>query len=92
MAKFDNTKQHRSKLNNVLQETGAAVTIAGVSGQEFTVASKLRKVKSGSGVMEADAMVAVATPGIVSNGQVVFARLGPISTSADTITYTLFGY
>lgn len=92
MAKFDNTIQHMSKLNNIRQEIGSGVTIAGVSGQDFTVATKMRRIKSGFGVMETDGMTAVITVGPVTDGQVTFTRLAPIETSADTISYTLYGW
>jgi hypothetical protein len=68
------------------------VEIASVSGQTFTVATKLRKVISGKGVMDTDGMTAKADTGIVSNGQVTFRRFAPIETSADTITYELHGF
>ncbi len=92
MAAFDNTKQRMIGLNGLRLETGGGVTIAGVSGQDFTVATKLRKVLGGVGVMDTDGMVAVATPGIVSNGQVTFSRMGAFETSADTLSYQLYGF
>lgn len=92
MAAFDNTKQKMITMAGVRKEIGAGVTIASVSGQTFTVATKLKKVLSGNGVMDTDGMVALATTGIVSNGQVTFTRFAPIATSADTITYDLYGY
>jgi hypothetical protein len=91
MAAFDNTKQKMVTLAGARMEEGAGVTIVG-TGQAVTVASKLRKVLAGFGVMDTDGMVAVATTGIVSSGQVTFTRKAPIATEADTITYILFGY
>jgi hypothetical protein len=92
MAAFDNVKQQMVTENGIRKELGGAVTIAGVSGQDFTVATKLRKVKSGTGVMTADGLPVVFTTGLVSNGQVAAKRLGPVATSADTVNYTLYGY
>jgi len=92
MAAFDNTKQKMITLAGVRKEIGAGVTIASVSGQTFTVATKLKKVLSGSGVMDTDGMVAKATIGAPTNGQVTFTRYAPIGTSADTITYDLYGF
>lgn len=92
MAAFDNNKQKMVPLNGVRQELGGNVTIAGVSGQDFTVATKLRRVIAGICTMEADGMVAIVTTGKISDGQVAMKRLGPISTSADTVSYTLFGH
>lgn len=92
MAAFDWTKQQKSQLPpNSIIEHGSGVTIAGVSGQDFTVATKMKKVRAGFGMMDTDGILAKATVGNVSNGQVTFTRLGPISTSADTFTYALFG-
>lgn len=92
MAKFDNNLQHMVPLNGIRQEMGSEVTIASVSGQTFTVATKLRKIKAGIGAMETDGMPAIVTVGPVTDGQVTFTRLAPITTQADTISYTLFGY
>ena len=92
MAAFDNGKQKMVPLSGQRLESGSGVTIAGVSGQSFTVATKLKKVLGGFGVMDTDGMTAVATTGLVSSGQVTFTRRAPIETSADTITYILFGY
>ena len=92
MAKFDNNLQRMVPLNGVRQELGGNVTIAGVSGQDFTVATKLRKVIGGVCTMDTDGMVAVVTTGVVSGGQVAMKRLGPITTSADTVSYTLYGF
>lgn len=92
MAAFDNNKQKMVPLNGVRQELGGNVTIAGVSGQDFTVATKLRKVIGGVCTMDADGMPASVTVGVVSDGQVAMKRLGPISTQADTVSYTLYGY
>ncbi len=91
MAAFDNIKQQMVSLNGLRKEIGGGVTIAGVSGQDFTIATKLRKVKGGFGMMDTDGMGAIATPGLVSNGQVTFSRRAPIETSADTISYVLYG-
>lgn len=92
MAAFDNTKQQMVTLAGARKEFGSGVTIASVSGQTFTVATKLKKVLSGFGVMDTDGMTAKATTGVVSNGQVTFTRKAPIATSADTITYELHGH
>ena len=92
MASFDNTKQKMVTLAGVRMEIGSGVTIASVSGQTFTVATKLRKVVSEHGVMDTDGMTALASTGIVSSGQVTFTRKEPIATSADTLTYELYGY
>lgn len=92
MAAFDWTKQQKYQLSpNSIGEDGSGVTIASVSGQTFTVATKMTKVRSGIGTMDTDGIPAKATVGKVSNGQVTFTRQGPISTSADKITYTLKG-
>ena len=92
MAAFDNEKQKMVTMAGLRMEQGAGVTIAGVDGQGFTVATKLRKVVGGRGTMETDGMNAIVTTGLVTNGQVAFTRLAPISTSADTINYELYGY
>ena len=92
MVAFDNTIQKMITLAGARKEIGAGVTIASVSGQTFTIATKLRKVISGSGAMDTDGMLAIATTGLVSNGQVTFTRFAPIETSADTLTYDLYGY
>ena len=98
MAALDNSKQKMVTLAGCRMETGAGVTIAGVpttdnlSKQTFTIATKLKKVLGGSGVMDTDGMVALATTGAPSAGQVTFTRFAPVETSADTLTYTLFGY
>lgn len=91
MAAFDNTKQKMITLAGARKELGSGVTIASVSGQTFTIATKLRRVIGGFGVMDTDGMTAKATTGIVSGGQVTFTRKAPIETSADTLTYVLFG-
>lgn len=92
MAAFDNIKQRMITLAGARKEIGSGVTIASVSGQTFTVATKLRKVISGMGVMDTDGMAAKASTGIVSGGQVTFRRYAPIETSADTVTYELHGF
>ena len=92
MAAFDNVKQHMITLAGARKEIGSGVTIASVSDQTFTVATKLKKVISGFGVMDTDGMTALATTGVVSNGQVTFTRKAPIATSADTLTYELHGF
>ncbi len=92
MVAFNNTLQKMISLAGVRKEIGSGVTIASVSGQTFTVATKLKKVISGYGVMDTDGMPAIATTGIVSNGQVTFTRKAPIATSADKITYELHGF
>ena len=92
MASFDTTIQKMITLAGVRKEIGSGVTIASVSGQTFTVATKLRRVISGSGVMDTDGITAKATTGLVTGGQVTFTRLAPIATSADTLTYDLYGF
>ncbi len=92
MAAYDDTKQKMIMLAGMKKEVGGGVTIDGVSSQSFTVATKLRKVIKGSGVMDTDGMVAVAVPGLTSNGQATFKRTGDIETSADTISYELHGH
>jgi hypothetical protein len=92
MAGFDTTKQKMVTLSGARMEQGASVTIASVSGQTFTVATKLKTVLGGFGVMVTDGMVALVTTGNTSSGQVTFTRFAPIATSADTITYVIFGY
>lgn len=104
MAAFDNTIQKMVTLAGVRMETGNGVTITGAAlisagGQTFTIATKLKKVLFGHGVMLKDGMTAVATIGAPSNGQVTFTRRGPVSMAsstgnmaADTIDYVLFGY
>lgn len=92
MAAFDNIKQRRSKMHHLMMETGSLVTIAGVSGQALTVATKLQKIVSGFGFTDTDGLVCIVTPGLPSGGQVTFKRIGAIETSADTISYTLFGH
>ncbi len=91
MAAFDNSLQKMTSLSGIRQESGSGVTIAGVSGQDFTIATKMRKVRSGHGVMDTDGMPIQVTTGIVSNGQVACKRYSPIATSADTVSYTLLG-
>ena len=98
MAAFNNSIQKMVTMAGVRMEEGAGVTIAGVpttanlSKQTFTVATKLKKVVAGFGVMDTDGMLALASTGAPSNGQVTFTRFAPVETSADTITYILFGY
>lgn len=91
MAAFDLAKQKMMGLVGARKEIGSGVTIASVSGQTFTVATKLRKVYAGFGVMDTDGMTAVASIGLTSGGQVTFTRRAPIETSDDTITYDLYG-
>lgn len=100
MAAFDTTKQKMVTLAGARMETGANVTIAGVSGQSFTVATKLRKVIGGFGVMRKDNIPVFANVALTSNGQATFYRRGPISKAsgsgtydaADTVDYILFGH
>lgn len=97
MAAFDNALQKMITMAGVRMEEGSGVTIASVAalsagGQTFTVATKLKKVLAGLGVMDTDGTVAKATKGAPTNGQVTFTRMAPRETSADTITYILFGY
>ena len=98
MAAFDNTKQKMVSLSGIRMEAGAGVTIANVptddnlTKQTFTIATKMRKVISGSGLMDTDGIPALASTGLVSNGQVTFTRFAPVGTSADTLTYTLYGH
>jgi len=98
MAAFDRTKQQMITLAGCRMERGAGVTIANVpttanlSKQTFTIATKLKKVLSGRGTMDTDGILALATTGAPSNGQVTFTRFAPVETSADTFTYELYGY
>lgn len=92
MAGFNTFIQKMIALHGVRKEIGSGVTIANVSGQTFTVATKLRKVISGTGVMDTDGMTAKADTGLTSNGQVTFRRFAPIETEADTLTYELHGF
>ncbi len=99
MAAFDNVKQKMVSLAGVRLEIGKGVTIASASGQTFTIATKLRKVLFGHGMMLKDGILAKASGGLVSGGQVTFTRLGPISSesgsgnmAADTMDYNLYGY
>jgi hypothetical protein len=92
MAAFDNVKQKMVGLSGLKMETGAVATIAGVSSQVFTVATKLRKVVMGIGIMTTDGLPAHATVEVTSDGQAEFTRMGSISTSADTISYVLYGH
>lgn len=104
MAAFDLAKQKMVTLAGVRLEVGNAVTITGAAemsagGQTFTIATKLKKVLFGHGVMLKDGMTAVATIGAPTNGQVTFTRRGPVSSvsstgnmAADTMDYILFGY
>jgi hypothetical protein len=87
---WDSTLQKRTHIPPVRMETGT-VTAAGVSGQTFTVDSKLSRVWMGIGIMQTDGLVAFATIDTVSGGTVTFTRYGPIVTSADTIQYVLIG-
>lgn len=93
MAAFDRDLQKSIGLSGARKEIGSGVTITAVSGQaqQFTVATKLRKVRAGFGIMDTDGMPCKATPGLTSNGQATFTRLGPIATSADKVTYDLYG-
>ncbi len=91
MAGWNNLIQKRSKMHHLMLETGSGVTIASVSGQTFTVATKLTHIVSGIGYMDTDGIMAVATTGKVL-GQVTFTRKAPITTSADKITYDLKGW
>lgn len=91
MAAFDNTLQKMVTMAGVRMEEGAGVTIVG-TGQAITIATKLKKVLAGFGVMDTDGMTAIATTGAPTNGQVTFTRKAPIATAADTISYILFGY
>jgi hypothetical protein len=98
MAAFDREKQKMVTLAGLRMEQGVGVTIAGVpttanlSRQTFTVATKMKKVIAGFGIMVTDGMPAIATAGAPSAGQVTFTRFAPVETSADTFTYILFGY
>ena len=91
---FNNEIQRMVTLAGLRMEVCAGVTIAGVSGQSFTVTSKLRRVWAGFGVMDTDGGVCKATPGDYSTagGQVTMTRLAPIETSADTATFVLYGW
>lgn len=90
MAAFDRDKQKGISLSGSRQEVGTGVVIIG-TGQSFTIATKLRKVRYGFGIMDTDAMTCLATAGLTSNGQATFTRLAPIATEADTCTYVLYG-
>lgn len=100
MAAFDRTKQKQARVIGLNIEFGNAVVIAGVSGQTFTIATKLKKVLYGHGCMLKDGITAVATIGAPTNGQVTWTRRGPVSqadgtatgTSPDTLDYILCGY
>jgi len=94
MAAFNNVTQKMVTHAGVRAEYGfGAVIVSGqTNAQNFTVATKLKKVLGGFGTMVTDQMVAIPDTGIVSNGQVTWRREGPIVTDADTIMYSLFGY
>jgi hypothetical protein len=98
MAAFDRGIQKQVLMSGARMEFGSGVTIANVpttanlSKQTFTIATKLKKVLAGFGVMDTDGMIALATTGAPTNGQVTFTRFAPVATSADTITYELYGY
>lgn len=94
MANFDNALQKMVGLSGARMETGSGVSIVSgqTNAQNFTVATKLRKVIGGFGMMDTDGMLAIAATGIVSSGQVVFRRKAPIVTDADTVTYVLYGF
>ena len=94
MAAFNNTLQKMVPMNGLRMEQGGNVTISGVSGQTFNVATKLKKVLGGFGYMETDGMMAIVTVENLAsaNGQLTFTRKAPIVTSADTISYMVFGY
>lgn len=87
---WDSTIQKRTKIPPVMFESGT-VTCAGVSGQTFTVDTKLSRVWMGIGVCQTDGLVAFATISTVSGGTVTFTRYGPIVTSADTFQYVMIG-
>lgn len=99
MAAFDNTIQKMVTLAGVRMETGRVLANT-VSGFTFNVATKLKKVLYGFGVMEGDGLIAYPTTGVVSSGQVSWTRVGPIGVNAsfdavdaeDYINYILFGY
>jgi hypothetical protein len=90
---WDSTIQKRSHIPPVRIETGKVVA-GGVSGQDFTVATKFSRVIAGFGVMQADGLVAFATTGKLTagTGTITFTRYGPIVTSADTIQYVAIGF
>ena len=92
MAAFNNFKQKMVPLVGLRMETGSGITIAGVSGQTLTIATKLRKVISGFGFSDTDGLVCIVSPGLTSGGQATFKRIGNIETSADTLSYQLFGH
>lgn len=93
MANFDPTQQHKYKVVGLSRTSGEGVTINDVSGQTFTVPCKMKKILGGIGVMDTDGIPVRATPNSDNTeGKVTFTRLAPISTSADTITYELWGY
>lgn len=88
---WDSTVQKRTSIPPLRMETGK-VTCAGVSGQDFTVDSKLKRVIVGFGICQTDGLVGWATTGATSGGTVTFTRYGPIITSADTFQYVLLGW
>lgn len=101
MANYDFTKQRIVPMSGMRFEVHNAVTMAGVSGQDFTIASKLGKVIGGFGMMLKDGIMCYPTIGQVSSGQVTMTRLGNVSkadgtagtaTGVDTCTAVLFGY
>jgi len=101
MATYDFTKQRIVPLSGMRMEQHNGVTMAGVSGQDFTIASKLYKVTGGFGMMLKDGIMCYPTVGVVSSGQVTMTRIGNISkadgtagtnTGVDTCNVTLFGH
>jgi hypothetical protein len=88
---YDVLRQKSFLLNGARMEMGSEVTISGVSSQVFYVPTKLRKVIGGHGMMVTDGLTCLPTRGVVSGGLVKMTRIGSISTSADTVSYSLFG-
>ena len=62
---WDSTVQKRTSIPPMRMETGR-VTCAGVSGQTFTVDTKLKRVVMGQGICETDGLPAFATTGATS--------------------------
>jgi hypothetical protein len=101
MAAYDFTKQRIIPMSGMRIEYGNAVAIAGVSGQDFTIATKLGKVLGGYAMMLKDGCMAYPTTGQVSGGQVTMTRIGFISKAdgtagtnlgVDTCNVMLFGH
>jgi len=101
MAIYDFTKQRIVPLSGTRLEYHNGVSMASVSGQTFTIATKLGKIIGGFGMMLKDGILCYPTVGQVSGGQVTMTRIGNISKAdgtagtnlgVDTCNATLFGY